>query len=126
MKTSIKPRPAAVGWVLFRAESLPQALGCLGAMAGLGRGSGLKYHPGLYLDAQLVLALVAGAVGSAPIVPLLARVRDTALSSTSGLLRAGLGAVAAFAEVAALSLFLLASAMLLAAGTHNPLIDFRF
>ena len=59
----------ATGWVLFRAASIEQAGAFLQAMAGLGRGSGVAYHTGLYIDAQLVLALIAGAVGSAPILP---------------------------------------------------------
>jgi alginate O-acetyltransferase complex protein AlgI len=116
----------AVGWVLFRADSLSQALAMLGAMAGFGRVSGVTYHLGLYLDAQLVLALIAGIVGSVPFVPLLLRVRDQALASTTGLVRSALRAGLALTEVATLSLLLLASAMLLAAGTHNPFIYFRF
>ena len=43
-----------------------------------------------------------------------------------GLLRAVLNAGFAMADVAGHSLLLLASAMLLAAGTHNPFIYFRF
>jgi alginate O-acetyltransferase complex protein AlgI len=57
----------AVGWVLFRAATLSQACGILGAMAGLGHGRGREFHPWLYLDAQLVLALIAGILGSAPV-----------------------------------------------------------
>ena len=54
---------------------LADALAFLQAMAGMGRGTGLAYHTGLYLDSQLVLALLAGVIGSAPMLPLLARVR---------------------------------------------------
>ena len=66
----------SVGWVLFRADTVPQATAFLKAMAGLGTGAGLEYHVGLYIDSQLVLALVAGAIGSAPLLPLVVRVRD--------------------------------------------------
>ena len=48
----------------------PQATAFLKAMAGLGTGGGLEYHVGLYVDAQLVLALCAGAIGSWPVLPL--------------------------------------------------------
>src|SRR5262249_36815384 len=42
-----------VGWVLFKAASLPQALAFLGAMVGLGQGSGVRYNPSLYLNVQV-------------------------------------------------------------------------
>ena len=70
----------SVGWVLFRADTMPQAAAVLKAMAGLGTGLGLEYHVGLYVDSQLVLALVAGAVGSAPLLPFIIRVRTAAVS----------------------------------------------
>jgi alginate O-acetyltransferase complex protein AlgI len=116
----------SVGWVLFRADTMPQAAAFLKAMAGLGKGLGLEYHVGLYVDSQLVLALLAGAVGSAPLLPFIIRVRTAAVSRAQGILRMGLDAGFALADLAGHSLLLLASAMLLAAGTHNPFIYFRF
>jgi alginate O-acetyltransferase complex protein AlgI len=116
----------AVGWVLFRAETLPNALTFLRAMAGMGRGTGLAYHTGLYLDSQLVLALLAGVIGSAPLLPLLAHVRGRVLTASDGLVASTLRLGVAFAEVVTLSVLLLSSAMLLAAGTYNPFIYFRF
>ncbi len=116
----------AVGWVLFRADSLGQAGAFLEAMAGFGRGTGLQYHPGLYVDAQLLLALVAGAIGSAPVLPFLAGVRTKLLARAAGLIRTSLHIGLGVADVAGHSLLLLVSAMLLAAGTHNPFIYFRF
>ena len=116
----------AVGWVFFRADSLSQAMGFLRAMAGLGTGSGLLHHAGLYLDAQLVLAIVAGVVGSAPLLPLLSRARGEILASSAGLIRSGLRTGFALVDVAVHSLLLVSSTMLLAAGTHNPFIYFRF
>jgi len=116
----------SVGWVLFRADTVPQATAFLKAMAGLGTGLGLEYHVGLYIDSQLVLALVAGAVGSAPLLPLLGRGKAAVVAQAPGILRGALGAGFALVDVAGHSLLLLASAMLLAAGTHNPFIYFRF
>ena len=116
----------STGWVLFRADTVSQATAFLKAMAGLGAGAGLEYHVGLYVDSQLVLALCAGAIGSWPVLPLLVRVRDRVAAGAPGLIRAGLDAGFALADVAGHSLLLLASAMLLAAGTHNPFIYFRF
>jgi alginate O-acetyltransferase complex protein AlgI len=116
----------STGWVLFRADTVAQARAFLKAMVGLGRGAGIEYHVGLYIDSQLVLALIAGAIGSAPLLPLLVRVRDEIAAQARGFLRAWLNAGFGLADVAIHMILLLASAMLLAAGTHNPFIYFRF
>ena len=64
-----------IGWILFRADNLHQAVAFLGAMAGFGPGAGLAYHPALYVDTQVILALIAGVVGSAPVLPFCERLR---------------------------------------------------
>jgi alginate O-acetyltransferase complex protein AlgI len=116
----------STGWVLFRADTVSQAQAFLKAMAGLGTGAGLEYHVGLYVDSQLVLALIAGAIGSWPVLPLLVRVKDGVVARAPGLLQGTLDASFALADVAGHSLLFIVSAMLLAAGTHNPFIYFRF
>ena len=116
----------SVGWVLFRADNVAQATAFLKAMAGLGSGQGLEYHVGLYIDSQLVLALVAGVIGSAPFLPLVVRARDAVVSRATGIFGAGLDAGFAVVDVAGHMLLLLASTMLLAAGTHSPFLYFRF
>lgn len=116
----------AVGWLLFRADTVAQALVFLRAMAGLGQGSGIVYHTGLYLEAQLVLALLAGVLASAPLLPWLQDAGRRVLSAGRGPLAAGLRVGMATTELAALSLLFLCSTMLLAAGTYNPFIYFRF
>jgi alginate O-acetyltransferase complex protein AlgI len=115
-----------VGWTLFRAESLPQALAFLQAMVGFGHGTGIEYHPALYIDNQWILALIAGVVGSMPVLPWFGRIRDRVVVATGGLVGLVLRASLSIVDVAVLSLLLLASSMLLAAGTHNPFIYFRF
>ena len=62
-----------IGWVFFRAETLPGALAFLKAMAGLSPAAPTMYTVRWYLTPELWLALAAGAIGSAPIVPALAR-----------------------------------------------------
>jgi alginate O-acetyltransferase complex protein AlgI len=115
-----------VGWVLFRAESMPQALGVLGAMAGFGHGSWVKYHPSLYLDREVALALLAAVVGSMPVVPLWAWIGENLPVAAGGLIQKVSRVALGVGDVAVLSLLLLASAMVLATGTHNPFIYFRF
>ena len=117
-----------VGWVFFKAATLAQAVAFLGAMAGFGEGAGIQYYPALYLNPEVTLVLVAGVLGSLPVLPFLARLREG--FATSGLGRSGLGLVLEpvleSVRVVALGLLLLVSGMLLAGGTYNPFIYFRF
>ena len=110
------------GWVLFRAGSMAQALAFYRAMIGLGQGTRDWLYPALYVDNQVILALIAGVLGSVPIVPALARARGRWVGSTGGLVRGAF----AIGDLAVLSILLLASAMLLAGGSYNPFIYFRF
>ena len=109
----------AVGWVFFRSDDLSAAVMFLTAMAGGGHGTNVAYHPALYLDSAVMLALIAGAVGSIPVVPQLstwrARIGYPSLRWAADL-----------ASLAALALVLLVSCMALAAGTYNPFIYYRF
>jgi len=108
-----------VGWVFFRAESLHQAGGYLLAMAGFASGSGLEQHVGLQLNTVIALALIAGVIGSAPVLPGLGRWRE-------GIDTVNLRVFVEAGRVTGLALLLVASAMLMAAGTYNPFIYFRF
>ena len=106
------------GWVFFRAETLPSAVGILRTMAGLGGARPLAQPAALFVDPRLVLALVAGAIGSAPFVPWLKGV--VARGSTP------VRHIAVTAGAACVGFLLVVSAMLMAAGTYNPFIYFRF
>lgn len=109
-----------VGWVFFRAPTLPGARAFLAAMAGAGPHATVDRPVTQYLDGQIALALVVGAIGSAPVVPLLAGWRDRLTSPPARTIVTG-------AAVAGLAVVFLASAvMLLAADTESPFIYFRF
>ena len=65
-----------VGWVFFRADTLQQAVAYLSAMAGM-RAPGLQpFDVAWFLTPEVSLALAAGVVGSAPVVPALVRAVD--------------------------------------------------
>lgn len=115
-----------IGWVFFRAEGLRHAAGYLAAMAGVARGSGAAQHVGLYLNGALLIALVAGVVGATPICGWVQdRLRETVVSlgerNSAWVLAVANGAV-----VSMLAAVFLVSAMMVAAGTYNPFIYFRF
>jgi alginate O-acetyltransferase complex protein AlgI len=108
-----------VGWVFFRADTLPGALAFLKAMAGATIAAPTMYTVWWYLTPELWLALIAGAIGSAPWVPALAarigRAGRPRLEWTAGLL-----------STASLMALLAASIVSLSARTYNPFIYFRF
>jgi alginate O-acetyltransferase complex protein AlgI len=112
-----------IGWVFFRADTLPAAVEFLKALGGTRAVTPTPYALQWYLTPELWLALVAGAVGSIPIVPALARWRD----GLSGL-DAGRDFVPRLSAMGATALVLLlvVSIMQIAARSYNPFIYFRF
>ncbi|MHC4140714.1 MAG: MBOAT family O-acyltransferase [Planctomycetota bacterium] len=114
-----------VGWVLFRAETLTQALAFLGAMLGFGAGDGLRVDVIAFQGNDVLLAMGAGIVGSAPVIPwLVDRIRR--IHEAVPRLGAGTYTVAsALGHLGLLAVFVL-SAVAVSAQTHNPFIYFRF
>ena len=104
-----------IGWVFFRAETLPQAIGFLRSLAGLTAALPTPYTVAWYLTPELWLALAAGAIGSAPWVPALAARLDQGR-------RRRLPAL----HTAALMTIFVLSILSMAARTYNPFIYFRF
>ena len=112
-----------IGWVFFRADSLSAALAFLKAMAGAGAQSPAVYGVGWYLTPELLLVLLAGAIGSTPIVSAFAR--SVSRAPDAGRRPDVFSGIAALGT-AALLLMLVASIMQIAARTYNPFIYFRF
>ena len=104
-----------IGWVFFRAETLPEAITFLKAIAGLTTAAPTTYTVAWYLTPELWLALTAGTIGSSPWAPTLA----ARLEKTNAW---GLPLL----NTAALMALLVLSVMSMAARTYNPFIYFRF
>ncbi len=66
-----------VGWVFFRADTLPAATAFLGAMFGAGQAAPTPLTMRFYLTPELLLALAAGIVGAMPLVPTVRRWQQT-------------------------------------------------
>jgi alginate O-acetyltransferase complex protein AlgI len=100
------------------------AAGAIGFLKALGGTAGSVpdiYTLGWYLTPDVSIALVAGAIGSTPIVPALSAWLDRA-----GGAERRLAAAFSPAATAALAALLVASIMQIAARTYNPFIYFRF
>jgi alginate O-acetyltransferase complex protein AlgI len=129
------PRPVAhgyalilivTGWALFRVENLPRAFAYIGSMYGAWSFSGVQTALAAHLTPQVAIAVIAGILGCMPLMPKvnvwLGRAVErlepsmaTIVESVTGMIRLGAHAVV-----------LLASLMLIAAGTYHPFIYFRF
>ena len=112
-----------VGWVFFRADTLQQAVAFLRRDGGHARARPAAVRVAWYLTPEVWLALAAGVVGSAPVVPALVRAVDrSALSEVEGRRLARVEAAA----TAALMVVLFASILQIAGRSYNPFIYFRF
>ena len=108
-----------VGWVFFRAETLPAALTYLQTLFGFGTGEMPPLRLSWYLNPEVRLALLAGLIGATPVVPF---VRARAEQFTAGWQSL---ATEAAGTVALLAVFV-AALLQVAARTYNPFIYFRF
>lgn len=104
-----------VGWVLFRSPDLAYAAGLLGVLAGAGQVEPVLHPLVHFLDPKLSTIALLGLLGSTP-----------ALAELGSRLQPRTPTVWALARTAAVAGLLIASAMTLSAGTHNPFIYFRF
>jgi alginate O-acetyltransferase complex protein AlgI len=114
-----------LGWVFFRADSFERAAVHLRAMFGMGAGRGDLVHPTLYLSTDVRIALLAAIVGSVPWLPWALEHRKRLFTRTEPLPKFTYATGEAVSH-AVLAVILLASAALLASGTYNPFIYFRF
>jgi alginate O-acetyltransferase complex protein AlgI len=113
-----------IGWVFFRADTLPASLSMIAAMFGLGGGTApAVYAPGWYLNREVLLALAAGTLGSTPLVPRLAGWWSQGAAAAD---QPRLAWVPSVVVVVAVIALFTASLTLSAAQTYNPFIYFRF
>lgn len=115
----------ALGWVFFRADSFERAWAHFRAMFGMGAGRGDIVHAALYLSTDVRIALVAALIGSMPWLPWALEQRKRLLARSETLPKLAYAAGETVSHVV-LAVILLASAALLASGTYNPFIYFRF
>jgi len=101
-----------VGWVFFRADTLQHAVAYLGAMAGAAAPGIKPFDAAWFLTPKVAFAMLAGAIGSGPVV--------------RGLADQGRGWMVDAATTAALAGILAASILQIAGRSYDPFIYFRF
>ena len=112
-----------VGWVFFRAETLPQAWAFLQAMAGQTPSAPTPYLVSWHLTPELWMALVTAVIAAMPVGPTLAAWRERVVNDTR---QPAVAWGAAAISVVSLPLVLALSIVQVAARTYNPFIYFRF
>jgi alginate O-acetyltransferase complex protein AlgI len=114
------------GWVLFRADTLPQALAFFKAMAGFDIVASPSQPLGRYIGRQVLWALALGIIFAAPTWPWLKTQLAKLTHSAPLKLQSSLQTFGHVAEAAMLVVLLLVSVAWLAGGTYNPFIYYRF
>ncbi|HSC23901.1 MAG TPA: MBOAT family protein [Casimicrobiaceae bacterium] len=108
------------GWVLFRCDTLAHAAGYYRALAGFSAADP-RWHPlAEYLNPLLAATLITGVVFSMPLAARVAAWREHAIAWPP------LRAIAVAGDSAWIGAVFAAASAMLAAGTYNPFIYFRF
>ncbi|MGZ3404698.1 MAG: MBOAT family O-acyltransferase, partial [Phenylobacterium sp.] len=117
-----------VGWVFFRADSVPQALSYLGQMAQPGQFAAPDTALSILLNAQTLAALAAGTVLAAPLLPaLMERLRTPRAEPPRPDLPGRLETRSVHAlPIPLLAAGLVLSIAILVGSTLNPFLYFRF
>ena len=115
-----------VGWVFFRAGTLPAALGYLGMMFGLMPHSHSPYTPHNFLPNDALLAIALGVIGAMPVRPALTALLQRLCRRLTGVPRRAAEVATGTAGLAWLAGVYAYSIALMASGTYNPFIYFRF
>ncbi len=115
-----------VGWVLFRANTFPQAWLYLESIFALNAAAGAHLPFARYFSHQIACALVAGVIFSTPAWPWFKNSWNKLIEALPRFLRVPAQIIAPALEPLFLAALLLASAAWLAGSTYNPFIYFRF
>ncbi|HET9668031.1 MAG TPA: MBOAT family protein [Casimicrobiaceae bacterium] len=108
------------GWVLFRCDTLAHAGAFYRALLGFSTADPALHPLGEFVNPLLVVAFACGVLFSMPIAPWMSRRMQPFAS------RPIAGALVLTVDGVAMTLLCVAAAAMLAAGTYNPFIYFRF
>ena len=114
------------GWVLFRADSFPQATAFFANMLGLAPHGADAQLLARYVTHETIFALVAGAIFSMPVWEWLRRIAARTVAGLSDPARVVVVSVGTTLECALVVALLFLSSVWLAGSTYNPFIYFRF
>ncbi len=111
-------------WVLFRVDSLPEALHYFKTLYGFEGMSQMYPYIAIKLDYEFFFTLGAAIILSFPLYPYLQKFASSGIKSTSN--NIGVKVIFSTLKVLTISSILALSCMSLASGSYNPFIYFRF
>ncbi len=115
-----------IGWVFFRASSITYALLFVKSMTGFSQGNGIEYHPSIYLNVEVIAAIILGAFGSTPILPKIADLQKHHNFNVQTIMARIANIIFLISKDLLLGVIFFLSVIKLAAGTYNPFIYFQF
>jgi len=115
-----------VGWVLFRADTLPQAMTLLGLMFGVRHGTDLSQLLAMHMTHQVAWAILFGILFAVPLRAWLRQLRPRLAATLPGALQPVTLCASIVLEPMLLMVLLVISSVWLAGNTYNPFIYFRF
>jgi len=113
------------GWVLFRAEDLSHALHYYASLVGLNGPASGQYYLDLYVNSEVLLALIIGMIAAMPAAAVLKNLTVGWPAYGTRWARAAAWSFS-LAHLLFLSSLFLLSCMAVAGGTYNPFIYFKF
>ncbi len=115
-----------VGWVIFRCDTLDQAITHLQVMIGLGGEESGPLTVSMMLVSKAQIEIVIGLILAAPFYPLLKKGYLGIRQNASGRVVTTLDGLVYTTHFMVLALFCYLAVISLAAGVYNPFIYFRF
>jgi alginate O-acetyltransferase complex protein AlgI len=114
------------GWVLFRADSFPQAMAFVTHMIGVAAPGAAAQPLARFVNREVIFALVAGALFSMPAWAWLKACLAALCNRAPVRVRPAFAATGMMLECVLVIALLLISSVWLAGSTYNPFIYFRF
>ncbi len=114
-----------IGWVLFRSDTIGDALSFIGVMFGAGTAIGYETLV-MYIDNKLALEISFALICSLPILPKVSKCIDRFTSANRGKTGILIGASYEMVQICLISTLTYYTVISLAAGVYNPFIYFRF
>jgi alginate O-acetyltransferase complex protein AlgI len=113
-------------WVLFRIESVQSIVIFFKALLGSATGKGIQYHLAMYLNSELLLALVIGILCSTPILQVIKQNAEKFFDKNNASFVKRISYALSVIEVSALVSIFLISIISMASYTYNPFIYLKF